>query len=192
MKVRFLVLLVGVGAAAAACADPLATTATLPTIDDTAAVFALTGAPESAPTAINVTFPRAVIATPSEQYDVVFDIRHDSAFAYPPHAIGATLTAGLQLSSQAFGAITDAPTAGYNDSLPVFVQAGDVLLVQSTSAECATQSVAARTFIYAKVVIDSIFYDEAAPPHVPRTIWYRLRNDPNCGFLSFADGIPKN
>jgi len=192
MKVRFLVLLVGVGTAAAACADPLATTATLPTIDDTAAVFALTGAPESAPTAINVTFPRAVIATPSEQYDVVFDIRHDSAFAYPPHAIGATLTAGLQLSSQAFGAITDAPTAGYNDSLPVFVQAGDVLLVQSTSAECATQSVAARTFIYAKVVIDSIFYDEAAPPHVPRTIWYRLRNDPNCGFLSFADGIPKN
>ena len=192
MKVRFFVLLVGVGAAAAACADPLATTATLPTIDDTAAVFALTGAPESAPTAINVTFPRAVIATPSEQYDVVFDIRHDSAFAYPPHAIGATLTAGLQLSSQAFGAITEAPTAGYNDSLPVLVQAGDVLLVQSTSAECATQTVAARTFIYAKVVIDSIFYDEAASPHVPRTIWYRLRNDPNCGFLSFADGIPTN
>jgi hypothetical protein len=192
MKVRFLVLLVGAGAAAAACANPLATTATLPTIDDTAAVFALTGAPESAPTAINVTFPRAVIATPSEQYDVVFDIRHDSAFAYPPHAIGATLTAGLQLSSQAFAAITDAPTAGYNDSLPVFVKAGDVLLVQSTSAQCANQSVAARTFIYAKIVIDSIFYDEAAPPHVPRTIWYRLRNDPNCGFLSFADGIPKN
>jgi hypothetical protein len=192
MKVRFLVLLVGVGAAAAACADPLATTATLPTIDDTAAVFALTGAPESAPTAINVTFPRAVIATPSEQYDVVFDIRHDSAFAYPPHAIGATLTAGLQLSTEAFGAITEAPTTGYNDSLPVFIQAGDVLLVRSTSAECATQTVAARTFIYAKVVIDSIFYDEAAPPHVPRTIWYRLRNDPNCGFLSFADGIPNN
>jgi hypothetical protein len=192
MKVRFLVLLVGVGAAAAACADPLATTATLSTIDDTAAVFALTGAPESAPTAINVTFPRAVIATPSERYDVVFDIRNDSAFAYPPHAIGATLTAGLQLSSEAFGAITEAPTAGYNDSLPVFVKAGDVLLVQSTSAQCANQSVAARTFIYAKIVIDSIFYDEAAPPHVPRTIWYRLRNDPNCGFLSFADGIPKN
>lgn len=192
MKVRFLVLLVGVGAAAAACADPLATTATLPTIDDTAAVFALTGAPESAPTAINVTFPRAVIATPSEQFDVVFDIRNDSAFAYPPHAISATLTAGLQLSSEAFAAITEAPTAGYNDSLPVFIKAGDVLLVQSTSAQCATQTIAARTFIYAKVVIDSIFYDEAAPPHVPRTIWYRLRNDPNCGFLSFADGIPKN
>ena len=68
MKVRFLLLFLGVGVAAVACADPLATTATLPTIDDTAAVFALTGAPESAPTAINITFPRAVIATPSEQY----------------------------------------------------------------------------------------------------------------------------
>jgi len=74
MKVRFLVLIAGAGAAAVACADPLATTATLATIDDTAAVYALTGAPESAPTAINITFPRAVITTPGEHYDVVFDI----------------------------------------------------------------------------------------------------------------------
>jgi hypothetical protein len=190
MKVRFLVLFAGVGIAAVACADPFATTATLATIDDTAAVFALTGAPESAPTAINVTFPRAVIATPGEHYDVVFDIRNDSAFAYPPHAIGAILTAGLQTSSDPFGSITRAPTTGYNDTLPVFIQAGSVLLVQSTSSQCSSQTVSARTFIYAKIVIDSIFYDNAAPPHEPRTIWYRLRNDPNCGFLSFDDGIP--
>ena len=190
MKVRLLVLFLGVGAGAAACADPLATTATLATIDDTAAVFALTGAPESAPTAINITFPRAVIATPGENYDVVFDIRHDSAFAYPPHAIAVTLTAGLQRATQPYESITEAPTAGYDDTLPVFIKAGDVLLVQSTSAQCATQGVQARLFIYAKVVIDSIFYDEATSPHTPRTIWYRMRNDPNCGFISFLDGIP--
>ena len=105
------------------------------------------GAPESAPTAINVTFPRAVITTPSENYDVVFDIRHDSAFAYPPHAIGATLSAGFQLASQPYDAITAAPLTGYNDSTPQFIKAGDVLLVQSTSSQCSTQSVAARTFI---------------------------------------------
>ena len=190
MKVRFLVLFLGVGAAAAACADPFKTKATLATIDDTAAVFALTGAPESAPTAINITFPRAVIATPTEHYDVVFDIRNDSAFAYPPHAVGATLTAGLQLATQPYDAITEAPTGGYDDTLPVFIKAGDVLLVRSSSAQCATQPVQARTFLYAKVVIDSIFYDEATAPHTPRTIWYRMRNDPNCGFVSFLDGIP--
>jgi hypothetical protein len=190
MKVRFLVLVLGVGAAAAACADPFKTTATLATIDDTAAVFALTGAPKSAPTAINITFPRAVIATPGEKYDVVFDIRHDSAFAYPPHAVGVTLTAGLQLATEPYDAITQAPTTGYNDTLPVFIKAGDVLLVQSSSAQCATQGVQARTFLYAKIVIDSIFYDEATSPHTPRTIWYRMRNDPNCGFVSFLDGVP--
>jgi hypothetical protein len=155
-------------------------------------VFALTGAPESAPTAINITFPRAVIATPGENYDVVFDIRHDSAFAYPPHAVGAALTAGLQLATQPYEQITEAPIAGYNDTLPVFIKAGDVLLVQSLSLQCATQAVAARQVLYAKVVIDSIFYDTASAPHVPRTIWYRMRNDPNCGFISFADGIPKS
>lgn len=190
MKARFVVLLVGVGAAAAACGDPFATKASLPTIDDTAAVFALTGAPESAPTAINISFPRAVITTPSEHYDVVFDIRHDSAFAYPPHAIGAALTAGIQLSTEPYDAITRAPVNGYNDSLPVFIKAGDVILVQSQSAQCATQGVQARFFLYAKIVVDSIFYDDAAPPHIPRTMWYRMRNDPNCGFISFDDGIP--
>jgi hypothetical protein len=192
MKVRFLVLFLGVGAGAFACADPFTTTATLPTIDDTAAVFALTGAPESAPTAINIAFPRAVITTPTENYDVVFDIRHDSAFALPPHAVGVALTAGLQLATLPYDAITEAPTSGYNDTLPVFIKAGDVLLVQSSSAQCATQSVQARTFLYAKIVIDSIFYDEATAPHTPRTIWYRMRNDPNCGFISFLDGIPKS
>ena len=191
MKVRFLVLIAGAGIAADACANPFATTATLATIDDTAAIFALTGAPESAPTAINVSFPRAVITTPAEHYDVVFDIRHDSAFALPPHAVGAALIAGLQLATKPYDAITEAPTSGYNDTLPIFIKAGDVLLVQSASSLCAGQGVAARTFIYAKIVIDSIFYDDAAPPHVPRTMWYRLRNDPNCGFISFADGIPK-
>jgi len=192
MKVRFLVLLLGVGAGAFACANPFATTATLPTIDDTAAVYALTGAPESAPTAINITFPRAVITMPSEHYDVVFDIRNDSAFAYPPHAVGATLTAGFQIASQPFEAITAAPLTGYNDSTPQFIKAGDVLIVRSSSTQCSTQSVQDRTYLYAKVVIDSIFYDGAAAPHIPRTIWYRMRNDPNCGFLSFLDGIPKS
>ena len=190
MKVRFLVLLLGVGAGAFACADPFATKATLATIDDTAAVYALTGAPESAPTAINISFPRAVITTPSENYDVVFDIRNDSAFAYPPHAIGASLIAGFQLSSQPYEAITQAPLSGYNDTTPQFIKAGDVLIVRSQSAQCAAQSVQDRLFLYAKVVIDSVFYDDAAPPHIPRTIWYRMRNDPNCGFLSFLDGIP--
>jgi len=190
MKVRILVLLFGVGAGAFACADPFATTATLATIDDTAAVYALTGAPESAPTAINITFPRAVITTPSENYDVVFDIRNDSAFAYPPHAIGASLAAGFQIANQPYDAITEAPLSGYNDTTAQFIKAGDVLLVRSQSAQCAAQTVQARLYIYAKVVIDSIFYDEAAAPHIPRTIWYRMRNDPNCGFLSFLDGIP--
>ena len=192
MKVRFLVLLLGVGTGAFACADPFATTATLPTIDDTAAVYALTGAPESAPTAINITFPRAVITTPSENYDVVFDIRNDSAFAYPPHAIGASLTAGFQIATQPYDAITAAPLTGYNDTTPQFIKAGDVLIVRSQSSQCAAQSIQDRLYLYAKVVIDSVFYDDAAPPHTPRTIWYRMRNDPNCGFLSFLDGIPNS
>ena len=193
MKVRFLLLFLGAGSAAIACADPLATKATLPTIDDTAAVFALTGAPESAPTAINITFPAR--RDRHAERAVRRGVRHSQRFGVRLSSArggSATLTAGLQLATQPYDAITQAPTTGYNDTLPVFIKAGDVLLVQSSSAQCATQGVQARTFLYAKIVIDTIFYDEAAPPHTPRTIWYRMRNDPNCGFVSFLDGIPKS
>ena len=139
MKVRFLVLLVGVAAAAAACADPFATKATLPTIDDTAAVFALTGAPESAPTAINITFPRA--RDHHAERELRRRVRHPARLGRSSirrTRSAPTLTAGLQLSSQPFDAITKAPTTGYNDTSVVFVKAGDVVLVRSTSAQCSS------------------------------------------------------
>ena len=90
--------------------------------------------------------------------------------------------------------ITQAPTTGYDDSTAVRIKPGDVLLLQafSVASGCTAQLISARQVIYAKMVIDSIntsVYDPISNPQ-GNTIYLRMRVDPNCGFLSFADGIP--
>ena len=116
-----------------------------------------------------------------------------TAFLLPPRAEGGFSTAGILKDTRSFDEITRAPTSGYNDSTAVPIKAGDVLLVQAASYACGGQVISARLYIYSKMVIDSIkvsppFDDETNPGG--STIYFRLRVDPNCGFVSFEDGLP--
>ncbi|HEU4642072.1 MAG TPA: hypothetical protein VFS44_06410 [Gemmatimonadaceae bacterium] len=200
MTARLLLLCVGVLAVAAttACGDPFKATATVQNIDDTLALYGLSEAPANGPTGINTFVPRAVRADPSQNYDILFDIRPDSsgartAYILPPRAVGLFGSAGIiKDSTQAFEEITQAPVRGYDDSTAVPIKAGDVLLVQAASFACASQLITDRRVIYSKIVIDSVNYSPFDPDTNPAgsTIHLRMRVDPNCGFISFADGLP--
>jgi hypothetical protein len=199
MKARLLLLLLLGITSVGACGNPTEVKATLKVIDDTAAVFGLTGAPLNGPTALNTFVPRVVRADPSQSYDVVFDFRVDPAtndtFAVilPPRAVGTFGSAGVQKSTADYSTILQAPTNGYNDSTATRIDSGDVVLVQARSSGCANQLVEQRRFIYSKLVIDSIRtppYDQVTRP-TGNTIFFRMRVDPNCGFISLADGLPE-
>lgn len=200
MTARLLLLCVGVLAVAAttACGDPFKATATVQNIDDTLALYGLSEAPANGPTGINTFVPRAVRADPSQNYDILFDIRPDStgaraAYILPPRAVGLFGSAGIiKDSTESFEAITQAPVRGYDDSTAVPIKAGDVLLVQAASFACASQLITDRRVIYSKIVIDSVNYSPFDPDTNPAgsTIHLRMRVDPNCGFISFADGLP--
>jgi hypothetical protein len=193
----------GLGALAivaiAACKDPFEVQATLEVFEDTLAVYALSAVPPAAPTALNTFDGVAVRTDPAQHYDLVFDIRVDSAsgdtiaYVLPPRAVGGFSSSGVRKDDRAFDEILRAPTSGYNDSTAVPIRAGDVLLVQAASYACSGQLINARLFIYSKIQIDSI---KASPPFDPvtnpagSTIYFRMRADPNCGFVSFADGVP--
>jgi hypothetical protein len=76
-------------AAASACSNPFAVKANVAVFDDTIAVYGLSEAPPGAPTALYTASARPVSADPSQNYDLVFDIRRDSAgvlrgFVLPP------------------------------------------------------------------------------------------------------------
>ncbi|HEY9478594.1 MAG TPA: hypothetical protein VIP79_00830 [Gemmatimonadaceae bacterium] len=181
------------------CGDPFKATATTEVFEDTLSVYAISEAPANAPTALNTYDARVVRTDPSERYDVVFDIRVDpatndtTAYLLPPRAVGAFSTAGIIKDTRPYGDILSAPTGGYNDSTAVPIEAGDVLLIQAASYACAGQIISSRLYVYSKIVIDSV---HANPPFDPitnpggSTIYFRIRVDPNCGFVSFADGLP--
>lgn len=185
--------------ATTACKDPFRVTAQQDVFEDTLVVYGLSAVPPIAPTALN-TFDGQVVRTdPSEHFDLVFDIRVDSAtgdttaFVLPPAAVGGFSTAGVIKDTRSFEEITRAPTSGYNDSTAVPIKAGDVLLVQAASYACAGQLISARLYIYSKLLIDSVHvsppFDGTTNPG-GSTVYFRLRVDPNCGFVSFADGLP--
>jgi hypothetical protein len=199
MKVRLLLLLPLGVTAVGACGNPNEVKATVHVIDDTAAVFGLTGAPLNAPTALNTFVPRVVRADPSQNYDVVFDFRVDPtandtfAVILPPRAVGTFGSAGIRKDSAEYSTILQAPVNGYNDSTATRIDSGDVVLIQASASACANQLVEQRRFIYSKLVVDSI----RKPPYDPvtrptgNTIFFRMRVDPNCGFISLADGLPE-
>lgn len=201
MTARLLCFYLGVAAVVAttACGNPYEVKATTNTIDDTMAVYGLSEAPANGPSAINTFVPRAVRADPSQNYDVVFDIRPDSAgtptaYIYPARVIGQFGGSGvIKDTTQSFDAITQAPVRGYDDSTAVPIKAGDVLLVQAASYACASQLIADRQVLYSKIVIDSVDTTPFDPVSNPggSTIHLRIRVDPNCGFISFANGLPK-
>lgn len=185
-------------AAASACSNPFAVKANAAVFDDTIAVYGLSEAPPGAPTALYTASARPVSADPSQNYDLVFDIRRDSAgvlrgFVLPPKVVALFGNAGIRRDSvDAFEDIKQAPVTGYDDSTAVAVNPGDVLLIQAQTTACSGEVLTQRQFMYSKIVIDSVNTSPFDPITNPAgsSIYFRIRVDPNCGFISFADGIP--
>jgi hypothetical protein len=166
----------------AACGDATGPRAAIEVVNDTLIARAFTGASTSDATALNTFQVRMVRTEVTSGYDVVFDIDPDGRILLlPPSKIANIGRAGLQLATQAFEAITEAPTNGYNESETVTAAPGEVYLVRAFPAAC---SINIRPFVYSKIVLDSVNV-------VNRTIHFRITANPNCGFRSFAEGIPE-
>lgn len=170
-------------AALAACGDPVSIRAQFDTVADTVTVFALTGTPVIAPTALSTLRHEAVRLDPSRDFDIVFDINSaGQAVLYPVQLVGGGPgNTGIQVTSQSYDAILEAPLTGYARDTATVLEVGDVALVEAEPAFCATSLY--RT-IYSKLIVDEI--DLAN-----RSVQIRMRVDPNCGFRSLAEGLPE-
>ena len=172
-------------AALSACGDPTRIRATRPVVTDTLVAFALTGTPLSAPTALSTFLRRTVRAEPNNQYDVVFDLNAaGQVVILPPSLVDNTGRTGLQKSATPFAALQEAPLSGYNESAALTVSPGEVAVLRATPVACNTPA-EFSPYLYSKLVIDSVSTTR-------RAIYFRMRLDPNCGFRSFADGVPQH
>ena len=83
-----------------------------------------------------------------------------------------------------FDSLHVAPTDGYEADSALVLAPGEVVVVQSPHNSSGDLCVfAINPNIFAKIAVDSVNL-------ASRTLYLRLGLDPNCGFRSFADGIP--
>lgn len=168
-------------ALAGACDDPTGFGASLETVTDTLIVRAFTGATTSDATAINTHRPAAVRTDLGSGYDIVFDLDQDgNVLLHPPSKIANVGRAGLREATEPFEQIAEAVVDGYNEMDTVTAAVGDVYYIRAFPPGCSANI---RPFVYSKLVIDSV-------DPVNRLIHVRITVNPNCGFRSFAEGVP--
>lgn len=194
MTGKSLLLAAGV-LAMAACGNPTGLGATSDTFQAVLTVFAFSGTPLSAPSAINTSQGQAVLTDGSSNYDVAFDIRDGQALALAPLALGGFGAAAIQKVNTSFESLLEAPTSGYSDTASIAVQPGDVLVVQAQPPECSG-GFGFAPFVYSKLKILEINASDTTtagdPALPPRSFRVQMVVDPNCNFRSFAPGLPKN
>jgi hypothetical protein len=172
-----------------ACGNPTSIRASALTSVDTLSVFALSGTPVTYPSGVSVIARQAIRVDGSASFDVAFDI--DAAghgVIYPVKLVvnspGGSRPVGLQKVSGTFDAVLQAPSTGFETDSSLVMAPGEVVVVQTVHNSVGDLCVfAISPNIYAKIALDSVNL-------ASRTLYLRLGLDPNCGFRSFAAGIP--
>jgi hypothetical protein len=172
-----------------ACGYPTSLTASVPTFTDTLSVFALSGTPPAFPSGISIVARQAVRVDGFAQFDVAFDINAaGNAVIYPVKLVvtspGGSRAVGMQKVPGLFESVLSAPTTGFETDSALVMLPGDVVVVQTphNGARDLCQFTHSPN-LYAKMVVDSVNLGS-------RTVFLRTVFDPNCGFRSFADGVP--
>jgi hypothetical protein len=174
-----------------ACKEPTSLEAGLPTFTDTLSVFALSGTPPTYPSGLSLVGRQAVRVDGFANFDVAFDIdTAGKAVIYPVKLVvasGALRAVGLVKFPVPFEAVDEAPETGYEADSSFVLVPGETLVVQSAQniGSAAICQFALSPYVYAKIAVDSINLTS-------RTVYFRMGLDPNCGFRSFAPGIPTN
>ncbi len=172
-----------------ACGDVTNLKASAPTSVDTLSVFALSGTPPSYPSGISILARQAVRVDGFASFDVALDIDDaGNAVIYPVKLVvaspGGSRPVGLQKVAGTFETIAEAPKTGFEADSALVMLPGEVVVIQSAHNSSGDLcQFALNPNLYAKFAVDSVHL-------APRTLYLRLGLDPNCGFRSFATGIP--
>jgi hypothetical protein len=156
---------------------------------DTLSVWALSGSPPSYPSAISIPRRQIVNVSAAASFDVALDINAaGQPVIYPVRLVvstpGGGRPVGLQKVPGTFETVTAAPRSGYETDSALVVALGETVVVQAPhniAQEVCQFAISPN--LYAKIAVDSVNL-------ASRILYFRLATDPNCGFRSFANGIP--
>ncbi len=187
LRRRLLAPLALVAAAALGCGpDPFAPIANNEVVPTFFNLWAVTGSPTPYPTAFVVASNAPVRLEPSGAFDFAIDITPAGKLQVLPMSkvitpISGARTLGLQVAVDSYPAVTEAPRTGWVADTTLELDVGQTFLVRVVSQLCQFQG---QPVVFAKFRVDSINVAE-------RRAFFIGRINPNCGFRSFADGIPE-
>ena len=170
---------------AVACEDPFEPTADFSTVETTYEIWALTGSPTAFPTVLLV--PQRLVVRPDAagSFDLGFDIDLTGRLVVHPvtkvvEALGGPRSIGIIRATDAYDSVTAAPRTGWALDSTFTFDVGETFVVRVETLFC---SGTLFREVYAKYRVDSLIPAE-------RRIKLTGRVNPNCGFRSFATGIP--
>ncbi|HEY4219642.1 MAG TPA: hypothetical protein VGM67_21060 [Gemmatimonadaceae bacterium] len=175
--------------AGAACSGFTGVPASLDTFEDSGVVYPLNGAPPGSPSALYIFSGELVPSDANFTFDVAFDV--DSAgriVVLPEPAVASGLapihTVSLQAVAGTYDALDRAPRSGYRADTALVAAVNQVIMVQSQDENACSVSLSGTT-LYAKLVITAV-------DPVTHGMSIKYATNPNCGFVSFAPGLPKD
>jgi hypothetical protein len=175
--------------------DPYAIRASYETTLDTLVVYPLSNPQPLLPSGVNLFTGSAVrpalVAGAYPNFDFAIDRNAQGQIVlYPAKGVAVAPAGspkvGFALPSTTFDALSSAPRDGYRfDSLQV-VTTGQTVAIESQGVTSSGLVCASATSpIRAKLIIDSVARATGA-------LHLRMLTNPNCGFRSFASGLPKD
>ncbi len=185
---KFALAIVASALVLTACGNPQGIIAQLPTVQDAYTVYALTGTPASLPSGINTYVRSAVRVDGNANFDVAFDLDNSgNVLVFPVQkvvsSVSSTRQVALRKVAGSFDSVTIAPTGAYTDSTVVLGKGGVVVLQSLRNGTGDACQFDISPYIYSKLVVDSVALST-------RAIYVDAVVDPNCGFRSFASGLP--
>jgi len=172
-----------------ACGNPTNLKANLLTSVDSLFLYALSGTPPTYPSGISLIARQSVRVDGFASFDVALDI--DAAgkpVIFPVKLVvsspGGSRPVSMLKVQGTFEQVVEAPKSGFEADSSLSLAFGEVVVIQSTHNTTGDLcQFAINPNIYAKIVVDSVNL-------ASRTLFLRLGLDPNCGFRSFAAGLP--
>lgn len=180
------VLLASAGLSSGCGPDPFAPRATSDVVRTIFTVWAISGSPTPYPTGYSVQNNVTVRLEPTGTFDLAFDITPAGKLRVLPVSavvapIGGARSIGVMVPGVPYEDITAAPRGRYATDSIIELEVGESFVVQVPTQLCGFSQ---TPVIYAKFSVDTIAAAD-------RRAFLVGRINPNCGFRSFADGLPR-
>ena len=175
-----------------ACKDLTSIDASFQNVTAIDTVYALNGSPPNAPTTLKFFDGLVQRADQGFGFDVAFDIDPSGGVAIiPARAVASSFAApysvALRKVAGAFETVLEAPEEGYRPDTAMVVNIGETVVAESRDSGVngvCSFSLKGQSY-YSKLVVTEV--DLAK-----RRIVFTVTVNRNCGFRSFAPGIPRD